>query len=138
MTYGLSGDRTDLRRWVDGEFQFALLSVVGAQTFHEQRCKPGSGAAAERVKNQESLKSGALIGQLPDSVQHQVHDLLADGVVAARIVVGRVLFAGDQLLRMEQLSVRAGAHFVCKGPRNSPLTIKPPPTQFETDNRRPF
>jgi hypothetical protein len=39
------------------------------------------------------LKAGALVGQLPHAVQDQVHDLLADGVVAARVVVCRVLLA---------------------------------------------
>jgi hypothetical protein len=37
------------------------------------------------------LKAGALVGQLPHTVQDQVHDFLADGVVAARVVVCRVL-----------------------------------------------
>ncbi len=37
------------------------------------------------------LKAGALVGQLPHAVQDQVHDFLADGVVAARVVVCRVL-----------------------------------------------
>jgi hypothetical protein len=39
------------------------------------------------------LKAGALVGQLPHAVQDQVHDLLADGVVTARVVVCRVLLA---------------------------------------------
>jgi hypothetical protein len=39
------------------------------------------------------LKAGALVGQLPHTVQDQVHDFLADGVVAACIVVCRVLLA---------------------------------------------
>ena len=55
------------------------------------------------------MKPRALVSQLPDSVQDEVHDLLADGVVASRIVVSRVLLAGDQLLGVEQLPVGAGA-----------------------------
>ena len=39
------------------------------------------------------LEAGALVSQLPHPVQHQVHNLLADGVVAARVVVGGILFA---------------------------------------------
>jgi hypothetical protein len=45
------------------------------------------------VENEEALEASALVGQLPHPVQYQVDDLLADGVVAAGIVVGRVLFA---------------------------------------------
>lgn len=65
------------------------------------------------MEYQESLEPGTLVGQLPDPVQHQVYDLLADGVVAASVIVGRIFFARDQLLRVEELSVRAGSHFVC-------------------------
>ena len=38
--------------------------------------------------------------------------LLADGVVAAGVVVGGVLLARDQLLGVEQLAVGAHSHFV--------------------------
>jgi len=64
------------------------------------------------VEYQETLQPGALVGQFPDPIQHDVHDLLADSVVATGVVVGRVLFAGDQLFGVKQLSVRAGTHFV--------------------------
>ena len=40
-------------------------------------------------------------------VQDQVDDLLADGVVAPGVVVGRVLLPRHQLLRVEQLAVRS-------------------------------
>ena len=43
--------------------------------------------------------------QFARPVQHQVDDLLADGVVSTGIVVGSVLLACDQLLRVEQLAV---------------------------------
>jgi hypothetical protein len=45
------------------------------------------------MEDPSHLKAGALVGQLPHAVQYQVHDLLADGVVAARIIVCRVLLA---------------------------------------------
>ena len=48
----------------------------------------------------------------PDFVEHGVDDLLADGVVTARVVVGRVLLAADQLLGVEQLAVGASADLV--------------------------
>ena len=61
------------------------------------------------MEDEESLEAGAHVRQLPHPVKHQVDDLLADGVVASRVVVGRVLLAGDQLLGVEQLPVGAGA-----------------------------
>lgn len=53
--------------------------------------------------------------QFADAVQDQVDDLLADGVVATGIVVGRVFLPGDQLLRVEELPVGPRAHLVCGG-----------------------
>jgi len=67
------------------------------------------------VEDQETLKASALIGQLPDSVQDEVDDLLSDGVVTAGVVVGGVLLSGDQLLWVEELSVCAGADLVNDG-----------------------
>jgi len=45
----------------------------------------------------------------------EVDDLLADGVVATGEVVGGVLLAGDELLRVEELPVGAGADLVDHG-----------------------
>ena len=56
--------------------------------------------------------TGTVVGELADAVEHEVDDLLADGVVAAGVVVGSVLLAGDELLGVVQLAVRAGAHLV--------------------------
>ena len=53
------------------------------------------------------LEASAVVCQLADPVQHQVDDLLADGVVPASVVVRRVLLAGHQLLGVEQLAVGA-------------------------------
>uniref|UniRef100_A0A182QUA6 Uncharacterized protein n=1 Tax=Anopheles farauti TaxID=69004 RepID=A0A182QUA6_9DIPT len=108
----LDDRRRHLRRRVDGELQFRLLAIIHRQTLHQQRGESGTGTTTERVEDQETLQTRALVGQLADAIQHQIHDLLADGVMAARIVVRRVLLAGDQLLRMEQLPVRAGAHLI--------------------------
>ena len=64
------------------------------------------------MEDEESLETGALVGQLPDPVEDDINDLLADGVVATGVVVGGVLLAGDQLFRVEQLAVRAGSDLV--------------------------
>jgi len=103
-----------LRRGVYGEFEFTFFPVINAQTFHEQRRETGTGAAAKRMEYQEPLEARALISRLPDTVQHDVNDLLADGVMTARVIVGRVFFAGYQLLGMEKLFVPAHAHFICE------------------------
>ena len=121
-----------LRCWVDAELELGLLAVVHGQPLHQQRGEAGAGAAAERVEDKEPLggkidtdlpysnahlieassnsthlEASAVVCQLADPVQHQVDDLLADGVVPASVVVRRVLLAGHQLLGVEQLAVGA-------------------------------
>ena len=102
----------DLWGRVDGELELGLLAVVDAQALHEQRREAGASAAAERVKDQEALETSALVGELANTVQDEVDDLLADGVVATGVVVRSVLFTGDELLRVEELSVGTGAPLV--------------------------
>ena len=46
-----------LGSWVDGELKLGLLAIVHREPFHEERCKSRSGAAAERVEEEESLES---------------------------------------------------------------------------------
>lgn len=50
--------------------------------------------------------------EFADAVEGKIDDFLADGVVAARVVVGGVFLAGDQLFGVEQLAVGARSHFV--------------------------
>ena len=64
------------------------------------------------MEHQESLESSAVVSHLPDSLEDQVHDLLADGVVAPGVVVGGILLAGDELLGVEELAVGPGSDLV--------------------------
>ena len=64
------------------------------------------------MEDQESLKTSAVICQLPDSIKDKVYDLLADGVVAPGVVVGGVLLAGDHLLGVEELPVGPGSDLI--------------------------
>ena len=52
--------------------------------------------------------------QLASSVQHEVDDLLADGIVAAGVVIGCVFLPCDQLLGVEQLPVCSGTNLICQ------------------------
>merc|ERR1712241_928071 len=109
---GLHDRSGNLGSGVDGELQLGLLAVVHAETLQQQGGEAGAGASAEGVEDEESLESGALVSEFPDAVQTQVHDLLSDGVVTARVVVSSVFLASDELFRVEELSVGSGPHFV--------------------------
>mmetsp|Transcript_49324 Transcript_49324/g.107639 ORF Transcript_49324/g.107639 Transcript_49324/m.107639 type:complete len:211 (+) Transcript_49324:384-1016(+) len=102
----------DLRARPNGEGQLGLLAVIHRQTLEQQAPETRPGATSTGVEHQEPLQSSAVVGQLSNSVQHQIDDLLADGVVATSKVVGGILLAGDQLLRVKQLSVSPSSHFV--------------------------
>lgn len=47
-----------------------------------------------------------------DPIHAVINLLLADGVVAASVVVGRILLAAEHVLGVEQRAVRAGADLV--------------------------
>ena len=65
--------------------------------------------------DEESLKTSAVVGQLTEAVQAQVDDLLTDGVVTTGEVVGGILLTGDQLFRVEELTVRSSADLIDHG-----------------------
>ena len=82
------------------------------------------------MKDEKTLETRALIGQFTDSIEYEIDDFLADGVMTASIVVSYrqalepmnfslalwsltgVLLAGNQLFRVEKLSVRSGANLI--------------------------
>lgn len=55
--------RRHLRRWINGELQFALLAVVDWQSLHQQRGKARAGPPSERVEDQEASISTNIMRQ---------------------------------------------------------------------------
>ena len=84
---------------------------VGASAGAEASAGAGTSAAAERVKDQETLQPAAIVRQLANAIEHIVDDLLADCVVATGVVIRRILLATDQLLRVKEALVGALANF---------------------------
>ena len=105
----------DLRGWVDGESELGLLAVVDGESLEEERSETGASATTDGVEDEEALETSALIGELTDSVEAEVDDLLTNGVVTTGEVVGGVLLAGDELLWVEELSVGASADLIDDG-----------------------
>ena len=112
---GLNHSSGHLRGRVDGELKLGLLAIVNREALHEQRGESRASATSKGVEDEESLESCALVSQLADPVQDQVDNLLANGVVAAGIVVGGVFLSSDELLRVEELPVGAGTHLINDG-----------------------
>jgi len=106
---GLDDSGGDLWGGVDGEFELGLLAVVDGESLHEEGGEARAGTTTEGVEDEETLETSALIGELSDSVEDEVDDLLTDGVVTSGVVVGGIFLTGDQLLGVEELSVGAGS-----------------------------
>ena len=112
MKARLNARRGDLRARPHGERDLRLLAVVDREALEEQAAETRACAATAGVEDHEALEARAVVGELAEAVQDQVHDLLADGVVATGEVVRGILLTGDQLLRVEQLTVRTRADLV--------------------------
>ena len=102
----------DLRSWIDRELQLALLTIVDRQTLHEKSSESGSGAATERVEDQETLQSGAVVGNMTDLVEHLVDEFFAHCVMTSSVIVGGIFLARDHLLWMEQFPISSGPDFI--------------------------
>merc|ERR1719516_171712 len=109
---GLHNSCGDLGSWVDSKLQLGLLAIVNTQPLHEQGSETGTSATTKAVEDEETLESSALVSQLPDAVKDKVNQLFANGIVTTSVVVGSILFPGDQLLRMEQLAVGASPYLI--------------------------
>jgi len=112
---GLNDGGGDLRRGVDGEAELGLLAVVNGESLEEERAETGAGTTTDGVEDEEALETSALIGELTDSVEAEINNLLTDGVVTTGEVVGGILLTGDELLGVEELSVGASADLIDDG-----------------------
>jgi len=101
-----------LRGRVDGESELGLAAVVDGQTFQDEGSETGTGTSTDGVEDEESLQTGAVVGELADAVEDEVNNFLSDGVVTTGVVVGSIFLAGDQLFGVVQLTVGSGADFV--------------------------
>jgi len=105
----------DLRGWVDGETELGLLSVIDGKSLEEEGTKTGTGTTTDGVEDKESLETSALIGELSDSVEAEINNLLTDGVVTTGEVVSGIFLTGDELLGVEELSVGASSDLIDDG-----------------------
>ena len=84
---GLDNGGGDLGGRVDAELELALLAVVDGQTLHQQGTETGTSSSTEGVEDEETLQTGAVVGNAADLVEDLVDELLSDGVVTTGVVV---------------------------------------------------
>ena len=109
---GLDDGGGSLGSRVDAELQLALLAEVDGESLHEESTETRTSSTTERVKDEETLETRAVIGNTANLVQNLVDQLLANSVMTTSVVVGGILLASDHLLRMEQAAVGTGADFI--------------------------
>merc|ERR1719261_457338 len=109
---GLNNGGGDLGGGVDGETELGLAAIVDGEALEKEGAKAGAGAAANSVEDEEALEASAVVRKLADAVEDEVDDLLANRVVATRVVVGSVLLARDDLLGVVQLAVGTSTDLV--------------------------
>jgi len=102
----------DLRGRGHGEGELGLAAVVDGESLEKERTEARSSSTTSRVEDHESLETSAVISELSDAIKDEVDDLLADGVVTTGVVVGSILLAGDELLRVVELTVGASSDFI--------------------------
>lgn len=102
----------DLGCWVDAELQLALLAIIDGQTLHEQSSKARSSSTTERVKDEETLETSAIVRNTANFVKDLINKFFANSVVTPRVVVGRILLASDHLLGVEKGAIGAGADLI--------------------------
>ena len=81
------------------ETRFFMKNGTRARAGEEERAEAGARAAADGVEAEDALEAGAVVGELADAVEHEVDDLLADGVVAAGVELSRPLRNGSGVCR---------------------------------------
>jgi len=81
--------------------------VVNVKLLEEEGAKARACASADRLEHHEALEAVALLGDLADLVGDVVNDLAAKHVAPAGKAVGGVLLATDQVVRVEELPIRA-------------------------------
>lgn len=101
-----------LRSWIDAELQLDFLAEINRQALHEQGTESRSSSATKGVENEETLKTGAVIGDVANLVKNLINQLLANSVMTTSVVVGCILLSSDHLFRVEQGSVCTSSDFI--------------------------
>merc|ERR1719247_2852648 len=79
----------------DSETQLGLLAVVDREALQHEAAETTAGASSDCIVDHESLQACAIVGQLTNPVEHQIHDFFANCIMAACKIVGSILLACD-------------------------------------------
>ncbi|RWW38396.1 hypothetical protein BHE74_00056369 [Ensete ventricosum] len=76
-------------------------------------CFPAvASSSSNSIENKESLKASVVVCKLPNVIEAEIHDFLADGVVTSDKVVQSIFLATDYLFRVEKLAISSSSYFI--------------------------
>ncbi|OAY73790.1 hypothetical protein ACMD2_07750, partial [Ananas comosus] len=118
-----------LQKGVGGENTVVGLDDRGGDLRRGIHTKARASASANSIEDEKALKPSAVVGKLPDAVEAEINNLLANckieinnqiiilyqgitGIVATGEVVGGIFLAADELLGVEELAVGSGPHLI--------------------------
>jgi hypothetical protein len=107
--------RCDLRTRPNCERDLRFLTIVHRKTLKKKTTQSRTGSTSTCIENEKTLQTGAVISQLPDSIETDVNNLLANSVVSTSEIVSSILLSGNKLLRMEELAIGPSPHFIDYG-----------------------
>ena len=99
---------------INWKAELGLLGILHGQPLHKKGSKSWACSSTEGVKYDKALESRAHVDSPSDLVHAQVYLLPTDGVMTSGIIVGSILHAGYQLLRMEELPISSCPDFIWK------------------------
>mmetsp|Transcript_10730 Transcript_10730/g.15039 ORF Transcript_10730/g.15039 Transcript_10730/m.15039 type:complete len:272 (+) Transcript_10730:780-1595(+) len=112
---GFDNSGRNLGRRRNGKGKLGLASVVNREPFEEERSKTRSGSSTSGMEDEESLKTGTVVGKLPDTVKDLVDVFLSNGVVTTGVVVGSIFLSIQDLVGVVKLTVGTSTNFVTDG-----------------------
>ena len=77
----LNARRGDLRARPHGERDLRLLAVVHREALQKQAAETRPGASTAGIEHHEALEARAVVGELAETIQDQIHDFFSDSVV---------------------------------------------------------
>merc|ERR1719333_1396569 len=83
----------DLWAGPNREAALRLLAIVNREPLEHQATQARARTTAASIVDHESLQTGAVVRQFANAIEHQVHNLLADGVMPAGKIVRSIFLS---------------------------------------------
>ena len=63
----------NLRRWIYAESQLGFLAIIHREALQQKRSQAGPRSSSDCIEHQKPLQPRAVVRQLPDAIQAQIH-----------------------------------------------------------------